>query len=308
MLSCVIQGSLALTVNSLISFSWPLPPQLAMITITPSIRSLPTTFRSSGAPLCPPLAMTAMRPLPRPISESFSSTSLESGPRVVSINRTSGRALRTFCTMEVASASGGVNTSSTTSFKPSLSKPPSRIGLGEVTGGAGLSLLVPHGFCGRRAGHLRELQNDGQRILGHLAGGGRGLEHVLVSTPGDLIGVRQREPWDARAFGHLGDRQRERADEGSRPANQIRVLRQHPLRRILGLLGGVSGVDDNQLHLRPAERLAAARCVDVLHRELGALQMQLAVARPRARERDRNRDLHFLGLGKRRICTESRDP
>ena len=143
MLSCVIQGSLVLARKVRISSSWPLPPQLAMATITPSIRSLPTTVSNSGAPMWPPLVMIGSRPLPRPISLSFSSTSLVSGTLVVSTSSMSGRALRTFCTSEVASDSGGVKVSSTTSLRPSLSKPPSRIGLVKLTGEAVLSMMMP---------------------------------------------------------------------------------------------------------------------------------------------------------------------
>ena len=69
-----------------------------------------------------------------------------SGTFVVSTSSRSGRAPRTFCTSEVASESGGVKVSSTTSFRPSFSKPPSRIGLVKLTGEAVLSIRMPTVF------------------------------------------------------------------------------------------------------------------------------------------------------------------
>ena len=107
---------------------------------------MPITFNISGAPIGPPLVITGMRPLPRPISFSFSRMSLVSGTLVVSTSSKSGRALRTFWTSDVASESGGVKVSSTTSFSPSLSKPPSRIGLLKLTGEAVLSIRIPTVF------------------------------------------------------------------------------------------------------------------------------------------------------------------
>ena len=98
--------------------------------------------------MCAPFEITGMRPRPRPISVSFSSTSLSSGMLVGSSSRMSGRVLRTFCTTEVASGSGGVKISSTTTFSPSFSRPPSRIGLTKLTGEAVLSMMMPTVLAG----------------------------------------------------------------------------------------------------------------------------------------------------------------
>src|SRR6202165_4607119 len=143
MLSWVIQGSPVRFLKSAISLSCPLAPQLATTAMPPSISPLPTRRSISGAPICAPFDTTGKRPRPSPISLSFSSTSLSSGTLVGSSSSTSGRELRTFCTTEVASASGGVKVSSTNSFRFSLSNPPSRIGLTKLIGAAVLSIPLP---------------------------------------------------------------------------------------------------------------------------------------------------------------------
>jgi hypothetical protein len=55
----------------------------------------------------------------------------------------SGRELRSFCTTDVASASGGVKISSIVSLMPIFSRPPSRIGFRKLTGDAVLSPMMP---------------------------------------------------------------------------------------------------------------------------------------------------------------------
>jgi len=101
------------------------------------------TFNSSGAPIWPPLVTTGTAPFPMRISLILSSSSLVSGTLVDNKNATSGRVLRSFCTLDVASDIGGVNTSSTVSLSFSLSKPPSRMALVKLTGDAVLSITMP---------------------------------------------------------------------------------------------------------------------------------------------------------------------
>ena len=96
----------------------------------------------SGAPMCAPLEITGTRPRPRPNSCSFSRHSLSSGIAVGSSRRKSGRLERTFWISGVASDSGGVKVSSTTSLRPSFSMPPSRMGLAKLTGAAVLSMTM----------------------------------------------------------------------------------------------------------------------------------------------------------------------
>ena len=106
--SWVIHSSPVFFFQSATTFSCPFPPKLAIVTISPSSRLLSMIFRSSGAASGLPFDTTGMRPLPMPISFIFSRMILVSGTLVVSTSRTSGRALRTFCTIDVASDSGGV--------------------------------------------------------------------------------------------------------------------------------------------------------------------------------------------------------
>ena len=88
-----------------------------------------------------------MRPRPRPNSCIFSRHILSSGIDVGSSSRKSGRLERTFWMSGVASDSGGVKVSSTTSLRPSFSIPPSRMGLAKLTGAAVLSMMMPT-VCG----------------------------------------------------------------------------------------------------------------------------------------------------------------
>ncbi len=91
----------------------------------------------------PPLVTTGTAPLPMRISLILSSRSLVSGTLVDNKKATSGRVLRSFCTLDVASDIGGVNTSSTVSLSFSFSKPPSRMALVKLTGEAVLSITMP---------------------------------------------------------------------------------------------------------------------------------------------------------------------
>jgi hypothetical protein len=95
------------------------------------------TFLRSAAPII------GMRPRPSPISFIFSRTSFASGILVGTNSTASGRVLRSFCTTDVASASGGVKVSSIVSLMPSFSNPPSRIGFRKLTGDAVLSPMMP---------------------------------------------------------------------------------------------------------------------------------------------------------------------
>ena len=81
-------------------------------------------------------------PCPRPNSFIFSSSSLASEITVGRKNRRSGFAERTFCTSDVASASGGVKVSSTISCRPFSASRPSRIALADDTDAAVLSVTI----------------------------------------------------------------------------------------------------------------------------------------------------------------------
>jgi hypothetical protein len=121
----------------------------------------------------------------------------------------SGLAERTFCMSGVASESGGVKISSTTSFRQSFSGPPSRIGFMKLIGKAVLSEMMP-----TVVGRLPLAFSARSRSAGRLAWGargGRGLEHVLEAPLGDEIGVRQGQPGNPGALGDLGDGEGERA-------------------------------------------------------------------------------------------------
>ena len=87
-----------------------------------------------------------------------------------------------------------------------------------------------------------------------------------------------------------------RAEPGAHAADHVGLLRDQPLRRVLGLLRGVAGIERDELELRPAQRLDAAGGVDLGDRGLGAHLHELALPCPRAGKRYDHPDLHRLRL------------
>ena len=172
--------------------------------------------------------------------------------------------------------------------------------LGECHGGGGIVHDDADSLRLHPTRLLGDLHEHRQRVLGLLARRRRGLEDVLVAARRDLVRIGESQPRHLGALGDLGDRQCERAHERAGPADQIRLLRQQALRRVLRFFCAVAGIGDDQLHLRAAERLDPAGGVDVVHRELRSFDMQLAVARPGAGERHDHGHLHLFGLRARR--------
>jgi hypothetical protein len=72
------------------------------------------------------------------------------------------------------------------------------------------------------------------------------------------------------------------------------VLRDHALRRVLGLLRGVAGIEHDQLEPGAAQRLDAARGVDVLDPELRAHAHDLTG--PRIDPGERHQQAHLDGV------------
>ena len=150
-------------------------------------------------------------------------------------------------------------------------------------------------LVGLHVGGLGREVDDARQQRGGLGVRGRGrLEDVLVAAPGDEVGVGQREPRQLRALRHLGDREREARQPAADAADHVGLLRHQALRRVLGLLRGVAGVVEDQLHLGATEGLDAARLVHVLDGHLGAHLLEDALTRPGPGQRDDQSDLHFL--------------
>ena len=121
-----------------------------------------------------------------------------------------------------------------------------------------MSVMMATVFGLLPVGGLRQLDQHRQRLLGLRARRGRGLEDVLEAARGDHVRVGQRQHRQLGALGHLGDGERERAQIRAGRGDQVGLLRDHALRGVLGLLGGVAGVEHDQLELGAAQRLDAA--------------------------------------------------
>ena len=119
---CVIQGSLYFAFSSAMISSWPFEPQLATTVMMPWTTSGLTLCSMSGSAIVMLNDTVGILPCPRPNSLIFSSPSLASETAFGMNSRRSGRADLTFWIRGVASESGGVQTSSTTSSRPSCAK------------------------------------------------------------------------------------------------------------------------------------------------------------------------------------------
>ena len=112
---CVTQGSLYLAFSSAMMSSWPLQPQLATMVMMPWTTSGVTLCSMSGSAMVMLKDTVGILPWPRPNSLIFSRPSLASEIAFGMNSSRSGRADLTFWISGVASESGGVQTSSTTS-------------------------------------------------------------------------------------------------------------------------------------------------------------------------------------------------
>ena len=112
---CVIQGSLYFAFSSAIRSSWPFEPQLATIVMMPWTTSVLTLCSMSGSAIVMLKETVGILPWPSPNSLIFSRPSLASEIALGMNSSRSGRADLTFWISGVASESGGVQTSSTTS-------------------------------------------------------------------------------------------------------------------------------------------------------------------------------------------------
>ena len=120
---------------------------------------------------------------------------------------------------------------------------------------------------------------------------------VLTLSYSDLIADRVRVgEGEDRKIGPLrdfGDGQRKRTQIGTAGGDHIGFLRDHALGGVLGLFGGVTGIEHDELHLGAAERLDAALRVDVVDRHLGAFAHDGARARIEAGDRYQQSDFHL---------------
>jgi hypothetical protein len=89
-----------------------------------------------------PNEIVGILPCPRPNSFIFSSSSLASEITVGRKNKRSGLAERIFWTSEVASASGGVNVSSTINCSPLAASKPSLIDFADAIDAPVLSVMI----------------------------------------------------------------------------------------------------------------------------------------------------------------------
>ena len=139
---CVIQGSLYLAFSSAIRASWPFEPQLATTIMIPCTASVLTLCSMSGSAMVMLKETVGILPWPSPNSLIFSRPSLASEMALGMNSSKSGRADRTFWINGVASESGGVQTSSTTSCRPSWAKIFSLSALAVATDVAVLSIII----------------------------------------------------------------------------------------------------------------------------------------------------------------------
>src|SRR5262245_32222624 len=119
---------------------------------------------------------------------------------------------------------------------------------------------------------------------------------MLESARRDLIRIRKGKQRQLGSLGYFRYGESERGEPCAGSGDEVGLLRQHALGRVLRLFRAVASIEGQQLQRGTAERLYPALRVHVLDGQVAAHLLQLSLSRPWSRQRRDHADLHNLVL------------